>query len=93
MSDLSELKELLTDFKDELIEIRRNTVVIAARLDAIEPEVGNLAIVMSTVANQCLDLHDKLIKESDRVARHFKRLEIVGSNGNGAHHEAEEDDR
>ena len=93
MANQADLKAILIDIKDALTEIKRNNVVMAARLDAIEPEVGNLAIVMATVANQVLDLHQKLISESDRVARHFARLELVKSNGNGnGHHPKEEPD-
>jgi len=87
-----ELKEILLEMKERLSAIDTNTIVIASRLDALEPEVGNLAVVMTDVANQVLELHQRFIGLADRTARHFRRLELVGENGNGNGHYEEDQD-
>ncbi len=81
---------ILREIKERLSSIDANTVVLAARLDALEPEVGNIAIVMTDVANQVLDLHQRYIGLADRTARNFARLELI-QNGNGNGHYEEED--
>jgi len=94
------LREVLFDVRDRLSNIDKNNVVIMAKLEVIEQEINkipgiklkvdNFAIVVTTIADQVMDLWQKFIDFADRTNG---RLRLIRPNGNGhGPQEAEEID-
>ncbi len=84
MTDSEKLDAVLAavrDMADQVIRMDQNLVVVAARLDALEPSVDNVARALVSVGREVHDLHEALIEESDRTGARLKVLE--GSNGHG----------
>jgi hypothetical protein len=77
---LEDLKAILLTIAERLEGIEGNTKVLAGRLDAIEPELTNVAIVVAETNRMVGELHSKLIETTDR---HGARLHALEHPANG----------
>jgi hypothetical protein len=89
---LDGLQKLVEKVADHVIKLDANVIVVAGRLDAIEPEltslkpaVANLQAALVHVANDVHDIRQRLFEESERVDLRFKGLERPQSNGTNGH--------
>lgn len=80
----------MEELKAILQEIRQNLVTVAARLDAIEPELGSLkriaeaaATVAAETNTKVIELHSRLIETTDRHGARIHALEHPNGAANG----------
>ena len=88
---LDGLRALVETVANKVIALDQNTLVLAGRLDAIEPEltsikpaITNLQAALVNVAGDVQDIRQRLFEEADRTDRRLKVLEPL-PNGNGSH--------
>ena len=89
---LDGLQNLVERVADHVIRLDQNTLVLAGRLDAIEPEitsikpsVDQLQRAVVHVAGDVQDIRQRLFEEADRTDKRFKGLEHGTSNGTNGH--------
>jgi hypothetical protein len=88
---LDGLQALVEKVADHVIKLDQNTLVLAGRLDAIEPEltgirpaITQLQRVVVEVGRDVQDIRQRLFEEAERVDVRFKRLEPLPNGTNGA---------
>mgnify|MGYP001556295962 CR=1 FL=1 len=89
---LDGLQALVERMADHVIRLDQNVIVVAGRLDAIEPEltsikpaVTNLQAALVNVANDVHDIRQRLFEEAERVDIRFKHIEHPNGNGTNGH--------
>lgn len=87
---LDDLRALVEKVANHVIKLDQNTLVLAGRLDSIEPEltsikpaIAQLERALVHVAGDVQDIRQRLFDQAERVDHRFKQLELP--NGNGSH--------
>jgi hypothetical protein len=90
---LDELHALVTTVADHVIRLDQNVLVLAGRLDAIEPEVSQTKSSVATVetalvhvAKDVHDMRDRVLEQDDRLGRRLRVLENGHTNGKSNGH-------
>lgn len=100
----SRKEEVLIEILDKIEATHANTVVVMARIEALEDEVstntravsnigrqvGNLAVVVTDIAGQIQDIWTRMFSGFDSMGKRIRELKVIQGNGNGHHDEGRE---